>query len=180
MSSSGSTPIISSRNDSIELAAKQLRVIWGVWRSGVPHAPRRAGGLQRQPRSGPDRARDGFPGEQEARGTYVGGLRRRTLRRGTGAPLPLSGARTGPGGSLGQRGDRMAPLRWGMRDHHGAASGNDGRRHGRVAVRTPHRRDDFILTRTRRRVPYCRAPAAPGSHARGARAAPAVVLDADH
>jgi transposase len=34
----------------VELAAKQLRVVWGVWRSGVPYAPRRAGGLQRQPR----------------------------------------------------------------------------------------------------------------------------------
>jgi transposase len=33
-----------------ELAAKQLRVVWGVWRSGAPYDPRRAGGLQRQPR----------------------------------------------------------------------------------------------------------------------------------
>jgi transposase len=33
-----------------ELAAKQLRVVWGVWRSGTPYDPRRAGGLQRQPR----------------------------------------------------------------------------------------------------------------------------------
>jgi len=33
-----------------ELAAKQLRVVWGVWRSGQPYDPRRAGGLQRQPR----------------------------------------------------------------------------------------------------------------------------------
>jgi transposase len=33
-----------------ELAAKQLRVVWGVWRSGIPYDPRRAGGLQRQPR----------------------------------------------------------------------------------------------------------------------------------
>jgi transposase len=34
----------------VELAAKQLRLVWGVWRSGVPYEPRRAGGLQRQPR----------------------------------------------------------------------------------------------------------------------------------
>jgi transposase len=34
----------------VELAAKQLRVVWGVWRSGVPYEPRRAGGLQRHPR----------------------------------------------------------------------------------------------------------------------------------
>jgi transposase len=34
----------------VELAAKQLRLVWGVWRSGVPYAPRRAGGLQRHPR----------------------------------------------------------------------------------------------------------------------------------
>ena len=31
------------------------------------------------------------------------------------APLLLSTARTRPRGSLGQRGDRMAPLRWGAR-----------------------------------------------------------------
>jgi transposase len=34
----------------VELAAKQLRVVWGVWRSGVPYDPTRAGGLRRQPR----------------------------------------------------------------------------------------------------------------------------------
>jgi transposase len=34
----------------VELAAKQLRVVWGVWRSGTPYDPRRTGGLQRQPR----------------------------------------------------------------------------------------------------------------------------------
>jgi transposase len=34
----------------VELAAKQLRVIWGVWRSGTPYDPTRAGGLRRQPR----------------------------------------------------------------------------------------------------------------------------------
>jgi transposase len=34
----------------VELAAKVLRVVWGVWRSGTPYDPRRAGGLQRQPR----------------------------------------------------------------------------------------------------------------------------------
>jgi len=31
----------------VELAAKQLRVIWGVWRSGTPYDPTRAGGLRR-------------------------------------------------------------------------------------------------------------------------------------
>jgi transposase len=34
----------------VEVAAKQLRVIWGVWRSGAPYDPTRAGGLRRQPR----------------------------------------------------------------------------------------------------------------------------------
>lgn len=33
-----------------ELAAKQLRVVWGVWRSGTPYDPKRTGGLQRLPR----------------------------------------------------------------------------------------------------------------------------------
>lgn len=33
-----------------ELAAKLLRVVWGVWRSGVPYDPTRAGGLRRQVR----------------------------------------------------------------------------------------------------------------------------------
>jgi len=34
----------------VELAAKQLRLVWGVWRSGTPYDPTRAGGLRRQPR----------------------------------------------------------------------------------------------------------------------------------
>ena len=34
----------------VELAAKQLRLVWGVWRSGTPYDPRRTGGLRRQPR----------------------------------------------------------------------------------------------------------------------------------
>ena len=34
----------------VELAAKQLRIIWGVWRCGTPSDPTRAGGLQRRPR----------------------------------------------------------------------------------------------------------------------------------
>jgi len=34
----------------VELAAKVLRVVWGVWRSGTPYDPLRAGGLRRQPR----------------------------------------------------------------------------------------------------------------------------------
>jgi transposase len=34
----------------VELAAKQLRLVWGVWRSGRPYAPVRAGGVRRQRR----------------------------------------------------------------------------------------------------------------------------------
>jgi transposase len=34
----------------VELAAKVLRVVWGVWRSGTAYNPLRTGGLQRQPR----------------------------------------------------------------------------------------------------------------------------------
>jgi transposase len=34
----------------VELAAKVLRIVWGVWRSGTPYDPTRAGGLRRQPR----------------------------------------------------------------------------------------------------------------------------------
>jgi transposase len=34
----------------VELAAKQLRVVWGVWRSGRPYDPLRAGGVRRQRR----------------------------------------------------------------------------------------------------------------------------------
>ena len=34
----------------VELAAKVLRIVWGVWRSGQPYDPRRTGGLCRQPR----------------------------------------------------------------------------------------------------------------------------------
>ncbi|MEK6717612.1 MAG: transposase, partial [candidate division NC10 bacterium] len=33
----------------VELAAKLLRVVWGVWRSGTPYDPMRAGGLRRRP-----------------------------------------------------------------------------------------------------------------------------------
>jgi transposase len=33
-----------------ELAATLRHVVWGVWRSGRPSEPTRAGGLQRQPR----------------------------------------------------------------------------------------------------------------------------------
>lgn len=32
----------------VELAAKQLRLVWGVWRSGIPYDPVRAGGIRRQ------------------------------------------------------------------------------------------------------------------------------------
>ena len=32
----------------VELAAKLLRIVWGVWRSGTPYEPARAGGLRRQ------------------------------------------------------------------------------------------------------------------------------------
>jgi transposase len=34
----------------VELAAKVLRVVWGVWRSGTPYDPTRTGGLRRQAR----------------------------------------------------------------------------------------------------------------------------------
>ncbi len=34
----------------VELAAKQLRLVWGVWRSGRPYDPVRAGGVRRQRR----------------------------------------------------------------------------------------------------------------------------------
>jgi transposase len=34
----------------VELAAKVLRIVWGVWRSGTPYEPRRTGGLTRQAR----------------------------------------------------------------------------------------------------------------------------------
>ena len=34
----------------VELAAKVLRTVWGVWRSGTPYDPLRTGGLRRQPR----------------------------------------------------------------------------------------------------------------------------------
>jgi len=34
----------------VELAAKVLRIVWGVWRSGTPYDPMRPGGLQRQAR----------------------------------------------------------------------------------------------------------------------------------
>ncbi len=34
----------------VELAAKQLRLVWGVWRSGRPYDPTHAGGVQRQAR----------------------------------------------------------------------------------------------------------------------------------
>jgi transposase len=34
----------------VELAAKVLRIVWGVWRSGTPYDPLRTGGLRRQPR----------------------------------------------------------------------------------------------------------------------------------
>jgi hypothetical protein len=31
----------------VELAAKQLRIVWGVWRSGQPYDPTRAAGIRR-------------------------------------------------------------------------------------------------------------------------------------
>ena len=34
----------------VELAAKVLRIVWGVWRSGISYDPLRTGGLRRQPR----------------------------------------------------------------------------------------------------------------------------------
>ncbi len=37
-------------NAIVELAATVLRVVWGMWRSGIPYDPLRGGGLWRQPR----------------------------------------------------------------------------------------------------------------------------------
>ena len=75
------------------------------------------------------------------------------LWRYTGAPLPLSSPRTRPGGSLGQRDDRMAPLRGGTRDHPGAVSGEDGIRQVRDAFGNRHRKEEFILTPKKRPGP---------------------------
>ena len=47
----------------------------------------------------------------------------------------------------------MAPLRWGVRDPDGAASGNDGRPAVRDAYRIQHREEDFILTPQKRPGP---------------------------
>jgi len=110
----------------VELAAKVLRIVWGVWRSGTPYDPRRTGGAKAPgPLSGvadtQPRLPRGAGSATPLRGGPCGGP-----PGDTGAPLPLSRARTRPGGSLGQRGDRMAPLRWGARDPHGAVPGEDG------------------------------------------------------
>jgi hypothetical protein len=57
--------------------------------------------------------------------------------------LPLSSARTRPGGSLGQRGDRLAPLRWGARDRPRAAPPGGGETSGqRLAMRSIIREHD--------------------------------------
>jgi transposase len=66
-----------------------------------------------------------FPGELAARHHNVAAHwdRRGTLARRSHSHQPGLG-RVGP---ARQRGDRMAPLRWGMRGSPGAASGDDGR-----------------------------------------------------
>ncbi len=52
-----------------------------------------------------------------------------------------------------QRGDRMAPLGWGVRGSDGAASGDDGREQVGDAVSTPHHEEDFTLTPQKRPGP---------------------------
>ncbi len=47
--------------------------------------------------------------------------------------------------SLGQRGDRMAPLRGGARDHHEAAWREEDKQQVRDALRNRHREEEFLL-----------------------------------
>jgi site-specific recombinase XerC len=56
-------------------------------------------------------------------------------------------------GPARQRGDRMAPLRWGARDSPGAASGDDDRWQVRDASRILHRKEDSTLTSQKRPGP---------------------------
>ncbi len=73
--------------------------------------------------------------------------------RGVRTPLPLSAARTRPGGSREQRGGRMAPLRWGVRESPSAVAGTDGKQPGRAAGSPPHRRKKCPLTPEKRPGP---------------------------
>ena len=84
------------------------------------------------------------PGSGSARrsGRGVCGHRSRSQQPGHG--------RMGP---ARQRGGRMEPRRWGVRESPGAFAGNDGSRHGREAVRTPHRREECHLTPKKRPGP---------------------------
>jgi len=84
------------------------------------------------------------PGSGSARrsGRGVCGHRSRSQQPGHG--------RMGP---ARQRGGRMEPRRWGVRESPGAFAGNDGSRHGREAVRTPHRREECPLTPKKRPGP---------------------------
>ena len=94
--------------------------------------------------------------------------RSRTQEPGAGFVASSAERRCGP---RGQRGDRMTPLRWGTGDHHGAASGDDGRGQGGDAVGTPHRRGEFTLTTKKRPGPALQRPALLRGHAEGERVA---------
>jgi hypothetical protein len=151
----GFTPPIPSSNQN---GVSRIR---GVWRSGAPYEPTRAacsGGRPAERR--PAAQQTSSPGSRQRhhttwrrRAATAAGHRRACLCGHADRPLPLSPARTRPGGSLGQRGDRMAPLRWGTGDHDGAASGDDGRRDVRDASSLLHREEDFILTAQKRPGP---------------------------
>ena len=79
---------------------------------------------------------------QPTRITVRPALRARGVRHRSSSQQP----RHGRVGLARQRGGRMAPLRWGVRDSRGAASGTDGNGHGRAAGSPPHRREECPLT----------------------------------
>ena len=109
-----------------EAPRRSLRWLQRDRRAGAESAPGRVGGLAER---GPVRpAADGWAPAAAAlsngapawkTSSFPGSRQRDTTTwrphwgppRDTGTPLPLSSARTRPGGSLGRRGDRMAPLR---------------------------------------------------------------------
>jgi hypothetical protein len=127
----------------------------GVWRSGIPTTSRGRGAPPPAALRAVGRHNDVFPGEQAARLHNVAaprGDRGGTLARRSRSHQPGLG-RVGP---ARQRGDRMAPLRWGVRGSPGAASGGDGTHHVRDAISTRHRREDFTLTPQRRPGPVFR------------------------
>jgi len=105
----------------LELAARLLRVVWGVWRTGRPRRAACRGRSAERP-TGHPRLPRGVGTATPQRGGHCGGP-----PGDTGAPLPLSRAWTRPRGSLGQRGDRMVPLRWGARDRPGAVQVEEAR-----------------------------------------------------